>query len=526
MFVATALLLPGCDRVSWLRGPPDEGGVVAPSPAQDPSCTDSPTWESFGQAWLRTWCTPCHSSALPAEARQGAPLGIDFDTYSATLPLASRLVPVAGGADATMPPAGGPSPEERARLEEWVECGLPGADTPSLACAAPSDHPGDLIATPDACDGAEIWVLGDLVVTDSELACVCGVDGLVLASGDVVLPEIRFAGELDARSSSRLEAPRLKTIAGDVVGGGPLTALLLPELIDLGGALRLTDAPALVRIDLTLLDRAGAIEVRSAMSLRDLAPRRLRFIDTDLVLEEVGLADLDGFDSLRSVGGDVHVEGLAGPRSAPGLPLLEAIGGDLVLAGMPGVLTIDGLGSLERVDGDLVVRELPSLRTIQGITQLRTVGGDLVIDGPSELMAIRGLGALDAAASVSLRDHPLLQSARGFDALTSSAILLEDLPALERLPAPGLIEAQTVSATRVALGELSGWNALTTADNLYLDGNPFLTSVTGLRSLTRLAGDLVIADNPRLSADDAWALADRLAVEGEVTVDGNGDLAE
>ena len=41
------------------------------------------TYENYGQPFLTTWCTPCHSSHLEAlEERQDAPLGVNFDSYA------------------------------------------------------------------------------------------------------------------------------------------------------------------------------------------------------------------------------------------------------------------------------------------------------------------------------------------------------------------------------------------------------------------------------------------------------------
>ena len=78
--VALAIFAGSSERVSWLSGPP-RPLEPAPDVATTDDCSTSPTWESFGQGFLRTWCTPCHSSGLPEGARQGAPLGVDFDTY-------------------------------------------------------------------------------------------------------------------------------------------------------------------------------------------------------------------------------------------------------------------------------------------------------------------------------------------------------------------------------------------------------------------------------------------------------------
>ena len=78
------------------------------------------TYENFGQGFLRSHCTGCHGVLLPEEQREGAPLGVDFDTWGDVLNWAERIE--IRTAEETMPPGGGPSAEERAKLAEWMAC--------------------------------------------------------------------------------------------------------------------------------------------------------------------------------------------------------------------------------------------------------------------------------------------------------------------------------------------------------------------------------------------------------------------
>jgi uncharacterized membrane protein len=80
---------------------------------------------NFGQPFLLDWCRGCHSSELTVENRQGAPLGVDFDNMDMVRSLASRITVRAGTTMPTMPPAAGPSLEERELLIEWLACGAP-----------------------------------------------------------------------------------------------------------------------------------------------------------------------------------------------------------------------------------------------------------------------------------------------------------------------------------------------------------------------------------------------------------------
>jgi uncharacterized membrane protein len=83
------------------------------------------TYANFGDAYLRNWCRGCHSSAIEGEDRSGAPDGIDFNTHEDAQMWADRIRARALGDDPGMPPAGGPSAEELALLEEWLDAGVP-----------------------------------------------------------------------------------------------------------------------------------------------------------------------------------------------------------------------------------------------------------------------------------------------------------------------------------------------------------------------------------------------------------------
>lgn len=81
---------------------------------------------NFGMPFITTWCTGCHSSDLVGDTeRQMAPPEYDFDSLDAIR--ASMLMVYINAADEhdDMPPAGGPSAEERELLGDWLACGAP-----------------------------------------------------------------------------------------------------------------------------------------------------------------------------------------------------------------------------------------------------------------------------------------------------------------------------------------------------------------------------------------------------------------
>ncbi len=80
---------------------------------------------NFGMPFLLTWCAGCHSADLPADERAGAPVGVDLDTLDAAQEQLLRIYARTVLDGATMPPAGGPSEQERAMLGDWLACGAP-----------------------------------------------------------------------------------------------------------------------------------------------------------------------------------------------------------------------------------------------------------------------------------------------------------------------------------------------------------------------------------------------------------------
>lgn len=88
------------------------------------------TYDSFAAPFFTAHCTRCHSSANTGAARNGAPIGFDFDTAAGVAMRSVRIDAVAAaGADRInifMPLSGSmPADAERDDLAEWIACGMP-----------------------------------------------------------------------------------------------------------------------------------------------------------------------------------------------------------------------------------------------------------------------------------------------------------------------------------------------------------------------------------------------------------------
>lgn len=81
---------------------------------------------NFGMPFITTWCTGCHSSDLVGDTeRQMAPAEYDFDSLDAIRSSVLMVYLNAADEHEDMPPAGGPSAEERELLGDWLACGAP-----------------------------------------------------------------------------------------------------------------------------------------------------------------------------------------------------------------------------------------------------------------------------------------------------------------------------------------------------------------------------------------------------------------
>lgn len=120
--VATALSLSACDSASE---PADTDGASGSGESGLAPCEAQPTvtYDTFGRGFLSTYCDGCHGSQVIA--RQGAPADVIFDTPDGAQMwgdrILARVVPDDGG-PATMPPAGGVTPDDRTRVQVWLTC--------------------------------------------------------------------------------------------------------------------------------------------------------------------------------------------------------------------------------------------------------------------------------------------------------------------------------------------------------------------------------------------------------------------
>jgi cytochrome c5 len=117
---AMRILLPLilCISGSALIGCGDDGDDTSEGGDGDgDDCADAPTYESFGEDFVGTYCLGCHASAVPGKPDN------NFDSLDDIADQADNMVDaLMSGA---MPPAGAtkPSEEDRDKAIQWLSCG-------------------------------------------------------------------------------------------------------------------------------------------------------------------------------------------------------------------------------------------------------------------------------------------------------------------------------------------------------------------------------------------------------------------
>ena len=82
------------------------------------------TYASFGAPFMERHCQKCHGA--PPSEREGAPSSFDFGSQADVARHRDRIFVRSAADNTTMPPGpDDPSPEERAKLAEWLACGAP-----------------------------------------------------------------------------------------------------------------------------------------------------------------------------------------------------------------------------------------------------------------------------------------------------------------------------------------------------------------------------------------------------------------
>ena len=411
------------------------GSCKTPEPSSwidDAVCIDAPSWESFAQGWLRTQCTSCHGSALGPPQRQGAPEGVNFDTYASTVSYGPDILVWAVGDSPPMPPAGQTNPDMQEQLAEWVQCGWPRSGrTPFDRCAEPAQTVLASEVTNALCLDPQIGlsILGNLSTTTAH-ACICEVQGDVDMQGPSEWPVLHtVTGSITSQGT--LLSPNLELVEGSMnIQGTMEKTLQFPSLARVAGDLTFQDI-SVERLEWSVLDSVGGhLHLQDSFVSAVVSPH-LQEIGGDITLATSQIETLNGFDSLGVIGGSLSFHDIVGLEKIEGFSQLASVE-NIAIEACPDLLVIDGFDALEGLEGALTLSELPALYYVGGWPSLTRVDGAFTIRDTA-LATLQPWPPLITTGAFTLEDQPLLTSMAQFDSLTHvfNDLMIRNTPLLE-----------------------------------------------------------------------------------------------
>lgn len=141
--LAVAAVLASCGQARDTASSPASACPVLPTgtacPANSTLRYAGGTPTNFGQTFFATYCLRCHSVSLTGDARNGATIGVNFDTLDGIRAHLCRIDDFAGQGPVKtpndkfmpfvepqlVPPEQFPSDGERSQLSQWLACGAP-----------------------------------------------------------------------------------------------------------------------------------------------------------------------------------------------------------------------------------------------------------------------------------------------------------------------------------------------------------------------------------------------------------------
>lgn len=222
---------------------------------------------------------------------------------------------------------------------------------------------------------------------------------------------------------------------------------------------------------------------------------------------------------LGQVEGNLRISGSAADLTPLGR--LYRVSGNLEIDASE-AQTLTGLEAINEVGGAVLVRDNASLEQL-AFNYSMSVFGDVTIQNNDRLVSLAGaefIGACGACAGVVGGARDLVGDEE--PAAASGGAPAGDEGGLDE-PGGGTFYGNLLIADNDVLTDIYAMSNLFYAwADVRFRNNAMLTSL-GALTLQQVRGDLEIADHPQMTTADAQSLADRVVVDGTITICGTSD---
>lgn len=233
-----------------------------------------------------------------------------------------------------------------------------------------------------------------------------------------------------------------------------------------------------------------------------------------------GVVDANKLDFSVDIGACPDIVSLA---VFSGITQLE----NLRLGSLNKLETFNGFQSLEHITDSMILGDFPLMSEYNNLENLQTIGGQLTISFGTSFSSLEGLGNIESVGeSVFIQDNPGLESLEGLNSnLVTENIWIEKNPMLNDLSGlsingPVILRlAENTALTNLsgidftnstnltfvmefcdAVVDLSGMEAVTRMETLFIRGNPSLASLSGLENLNEATSLVNIIQNESLQS--------------------------
>jgi len=281
----------------------------------------------------------------------------------------------------------------------------------------------------------------------------------------------------------------------------------------------------------------------SGVDINDLTPlSAITQIRGNLIIyNNNSLEVMTGLNNISHVNGNVHIgyfdigSGTGGGNplltNLEGLNSIQSIGGELELFANPFLESFEGLDELDSIGimCDICCNE--SITSLVGFEDLDFIGGWLTLDHNNNLMNLQGLDNLTVVqVGLSISSNEKLESLDGIESLTSTGIggiFINDNPILEDIDGLKNINGNIGSIDieyNDSLSVISCFNNVDTIASLMIEVNKSLESITGFNDVSSITESLVIYTNGKLKTVSGFSSLENIG--GNLMIFGNSTLPD